>query len=107
MWDWAIWTALILVAVAGIASLALLGVRVRDAWRSLNDMRRTLIRRLDDLAASAEAVAEKAAAAGDTAALEESLGRLQVTLARLAVLRAALDEARVTFRPVTVILTRR
>jgi hypothetical protein len=107
MWDWAIWAALILGAVAGIAALALLAVRVRDAWRSFERMRRTMIRELDELAAKAEAVAEKAAAAGDTGALEESIGRLRVSLARLAVLRAALDEARVTFRPVTAVLPRR
>ena len=107
MWDWAIWAALILVALAGVAALALLFVRVREAWRSFNEMRRTMIRGLDELAASAEAVAEKAAAAEDTAELEETLGRLRVTLARLAVLRAALDEAQVTFRPVTVVLPRR
>jgi hypothetical protein len=104
MWDWAIWAALILVAVAGGAALALLAVRVRDAWRSFEETRGTMIRGLDELAANAEAVAEKAAAAGDTAELEESVGRLRVSLARLAVLRAALDEARVTFGPVTALI---
>jgi hypothetical protein len=107
MWDWAIWAALIFAASAGIGALALLAVRARDAWRSFNEARRTLLRGLDELAASAEAVAEKAATAGDTAGLDESLGRLRVTLARLAVLREALDEARVTFRPVTAVLPRR
>jgi predicted Holliday junction resolvase-like endonuclease len=107
MWDWAIWAALILVTLAGVAALALLAVRVRDVWRSFNETRRAMIRGLDKLAASAEAVAEKAAAAEDTAELEETLGRLRVTLARLAVLRAALDEAQVTFRQVTAVLPRR
>jgi hypothetical protein len=107
MWDWAIWAALILVAVAGIAALGLLGVRARDAWRSFEETRRSMVRGLDELAASAEAVAEKAAAAEDTAELEETLGRLRVTLARLAVLRAALDEAEVTFRPITAVVPRR
>ena len=107
MWDWAIWAALILVGLAGIAALALLFVRARDAWRSFEETRRTMVRGLDELAASAEAVAEKAAAAEGTTELEETLGRLRVSLARLAVLRAALDEAEVTFRPVTAFLPRR
>ena len=107
MWDWAIWAALIIVGLTGVAALALLFVRTRDAWRSFDETRRTMVRGLDELAANAEAVAEKAAVAGDTAELEESVGRLRVSLARLAVLRAALDEARVTFRPVTVLLPRK
>jgi hypothetical protein len=107
VWDWAIWAALILGAFAGFGALALLAVRVRDAWRSFEEARRTMIRGLEDLAASAEAVAEKAAAADGTVELEETLGRLHVSLARLAVLRAALDEARVTFRPAVAFLPRR
>ncbi len=107
MWDWAIWAALILVAVAGILALVLLALRVRDAWRSFDETRRTMIRGLDALATSAEAVAEKAAVAGDFAELEESVGRLRVSLAQLAVLRAALDEARVTFGPVAAFLPRK
>ena len=107
MWDWAIGAALILGAFAGFGALALLAVRVRDAWRSFEEARRTMIRGLEDLAASAEAVAEKAAAADGTVELAETLGRLPVSLARLAVLRAALDEARVTFRPAVAVLPRR
>ncbi|HEX4324964.1 MAG TPA: hypothetical protein VHZ77_10085 [Gaiellaceae bacterium] len=107
MWDWAIWAALILVALAGFAALALLAVRLRDVWRSFDETRRTMIRGLDELTLSAEEVAEKAAVAGDTAELEETLGRLRVSLARLAVLRDALDEAQVTFRPATALLPRR
>jgi hypothetical protein len=107
MWDWAIWAALILGVLAGIAALALLAVRVRNVWRGLGEARRTMIGGLDRLAANAEAVAEKAAAAGDTTELDESIRRLRLSLARLAVLRAALDEARVTFRPVTAFIPRR
>ena len=104
MWDWAIWAALIFVAVAGSAALVLLAVRLRDAWRSFDETRRTMVRELDELAKNAEAVAEKAAVAGDFAELEESVGRLRVSLAQLTVLRTALDEARVTFQPVTAFL---
>ena len=107
MWDWAIWATLILIAVAGMAALALLVLRVRDAWRSFDETRRTMIRGIDALATSAEAVAEKAAVAGDFAELEASVGRLRVSLAQLAVLRTALDEARVTFQPVTAFLPRK
>jgi hypothetical protein len=104
MWDWAIWAALIFVAVAGSAALVLLAVRLRDAWRSFDETRRTMVRGLDELAKNAEAVAEKAAVAGDFAELEESVGRLRVSLAQLTVLRTALDEARVTFQPATAFL---
>jgi hypothetical protein len=107
MWDWAIWAALILIAVAGIAALVLLALRVRDAWRSFDETRRTMIRGIEALATSAEAVAEKAAVAGDFAELEASVGRLRVSLAQLAVLRAALDEARITFQPVAAFLPRK
>ena len=107
MWDWAIWAALIVVALAGAAAVALLAVRARDAWRGLTETRRTVLRGLDELTASAGAVEAKLAAAEDTAELQQSLRRLRVSLARLAVLRAALDEARVTFRPVVAFVPRR
>jgi hypothetical protein len=107
MWDWAIWAALILGALAGIGALVLLAMRVWDVWRSFDEARRRMIHGLDELAASAEAVAEKAAAAGDAAELAETLGRLRVSLAQLAVLRGALDEVRVTFRPAIAFLPRR
>jgi hypothetical protein len=107
VWDWAIWAALILGAVAGLAALARLAVRVRSVWRRFDETRGTLVRRIDELTVKAEVFAEKAAVVDDTAELEETLGRLRVSLARLAVLRTALDEARVTFRPVTAFLPRR
>ena len=93
MWDWAIWAALILAFLAGIAALALVVVRVLEAWRDLKRTRRRAIRRLDAFAAKNEATAERLATAGDTVELQESLGRLRVSLAQLAVLRNALDEA--------------
>jgi hypothetical protein len=96
MWDWAIWGALIVGWLAGIAAVALLFVRVREAWRELKDARRDVVHRLGELGRKGEATAEKAAAAGETAELQESLGRLRVSLAQLAVLRSALDEAQLT-----------
>ena len=93
MWDWAIWTALILAFSAGIAALVLLVVRVLQAVRDLKRTRRRAVRRLDQVAANGEATAERLATAGDTAELQESLDRLRVSLARLGVLRNALDEA--------------
>ena len=93
MWDWAIWTALIVTFLAGIAALVLLVVRVLQAWRDLKRTRRRSVRRLDNFAAKAEATAERLETAGDTVELEESLGRLRISLARLAVLTNALDEA--------------
>ncbi len=94
MWDWAIWGALIVVVMAGIAALVLFALRVRQAWRAARDIPQDVLRRLDEFFRKAEAVAEKVAATGDaTVELERSIGRLRISLARLAVLRAALDEA--------------
>src|SRR5262245_13196073 len=94
MWDWAIWAALILVAVAGTASLTLLVQRSLNAWRAFRDVGGETLRRLDDFTAKAEEVADKIAAADDgTVEVQESLGRLRASLARLAVLREAIDEA--------------
>jgi hypothetical protein len=93
VWDWAIWAALTVAVLAGIAALALLVVRGLRAWRELQGTRRDLLRRLDDFTRAAEAVSQKLAATGDaTAELQRSRERLRVSLARLAVLRAALDE---------------
>ena len=93
MWDWAIWTALIVTFLAGSAALGFLVVRILQAWRDLKRTRRRSIRRLDNFATRAEATAARLETAGDTAELEESLGRLRISLARLAVLTNALDEA--------------
>jgi hypothetical protein len=93
MWDWAIWGALILVILVGIATVALLGVRALAAWRNFKGARRDVVGSLDDLAAKGEATAAQVATAGETADLQESLGRLRISLARLALLREALDEA--------------
>ena len=101
MSEWAIWGALILTSLAGIAALALLVKRALAAWQDVKDARRDVVRRLDDLAAKGEATAEKVGSVGDTAGLEESLGRLRISLAQLAVLRNALDEAEDTFARVT------
>ena len=86
MWDWAIWGSLIVVFIAGIAALALVVVRSREAWRDVRYTGRDTVRRLDEITAKAEATADRLETAGDTAELEESLGRLRVSLAQLAVL---------------------
>jgi len=107
MWDWAIWAALIVGAAAGIAATVELVRRTLATWRHADETRREAVRRLDEFAAKAEVTAHRIAVAGDTVELQESLGRLYVSLARLAVLRAALAEARLTFRPVTTVVPRR
>jgi hypothetical protein len=107
MWDLAIWAALGLGALAGIAAAVLLSVRALEARRGFEDTRRAILRGLDDIAATAGAVADKVAAAGDTANLRESLARLRVSLARLAVLRAALAEAQDTFHRTTAVVPRK
>ena len=91
--DWAIWTALIVSALAVLAALGFLGVRVLQWWRALKRFRRHLGKELAQLADAGERTAEAAARATDTTELDESLSRLRVTLARFAILREALDEA--------------
>src|SRR5207253_2389739 len=83
MWDWAIWGALILAGLAGIAALALVFARARQAWRDVRDTRRDVVRRLDDLVREGEETAEKVATPGETAELQQSLARLRVSRARL------------------------
>jgi hypothetical protein len=107
MWDWAIWGALIAAGVAGSAALALVALRVRQAWSGLKTVRRDVFDRLGALAAAGEVTAEKVAGAGDTVELQERLGRLRVSLARLAVLRAAIDEVEDTFGRVTAVIPRK
>ena len=104
MWDWAIWAALVLGTLAGIAALALLVVRSLEAWRSFQQTWGAVVGGLDEFAAQAEAVADKLAAADGTAELQKSVGRLRVSLARLDVLRAALDEVDGTVGRVTAYL---
>jgi uncharacterized membrane protein YcjF (UPF0283 family) len=91
--DWAIWTALIVGALAVLAGLGFLGVRSLQGWRTLKRFRRHLGKELERLADAGERTAEAAARATDTTELDQSLGRLRVTLARFALLREALDEA--------------
>jgi hypothetical protein len=107
MWDWLIWGALILTAVAGIAALVLLMVRTREAWRAVKDARRGVIRDLEGFATKAEATAERLSTAGDTAELQESVARLRASLARLAVLTAALDEAQIAVGRVAAFVPRK
>jgi hypothetical protein len=106
VWDWAIWSALILAAVAGAAAAVLVAMRTREAWRAVRDVHAAVVGGLDRLAASGEATADKLARAGDTAELQQSLARLRVSLARLAVLRAAIGEADDTFGSITAVLPR-
>jgi len=107
MWDWAIWGALIVAALAVSAALALLARRALAAWHDVKDARRDVVRRLDQLSAKGDATAEKIAATGDTPELHESLGRLRVSLAQLNVLRNAIDEAQVTVGRVTAVVPRK
>jgi hypothetical protein len=108
MWDWAIWAALILVAVAEITSLTLLVRHSLNAWRAVRDVGGEIVNGLDVFTAKAEEVADKIAAADDGAVeVQESLGRLRVSLARLAVLREAIDEADHVFGGVAAAVPRK
>jgi hypothetical protein len=107
MWEWAIWTALIVASLAGVGPLLLLAVRARRAWLTARDTHTDVLHRLDDFARKAEAAAEKIAAIGDTAELQASVERLRISLTQLAVLRAALDEVGGTVGRVTAYLPRK
>ncbi len=95
--DWAIYAALIVGFLAGLAAIAYLLVRALEAWRALKRLRRGLGRELERLADLGEATADKLETVTDNAQLESSLSRLRVDLARFAVLRQALDEAQESF----------
>jgi hypothetical protein len=107
MWDWAIWGALILTFLAGVAALVLVAVRVRDAWRAFANVRQNIVNPLNEVAAKAEALASRLEAAGDTAQLQESVLRLRVSLAKLDVLREALDDVQAAFERVAAVVPRK
>jgi 3-deoxy-D-manno-octulosonic-acid transferase len=93
VYDWFIYGALIAAGVALALATARLVTQVLRTWRDLKRLRRRLVKELDHIAASAEAIAEKMAATEKlTHRLEKSLGRLNVSIARLRVLTDALDE---------------
>jgi type VI protein secretion system component VasK len=92
MWDWLVYAALIVAVIAVLGGLALLAVRVLQAWRSFKRLRRHVFRDLDRVAEKLEATLDKAEAASDTKRLEGSVASLRVSLARLALLREAIDE---------------
>src|SRR4051794_41894836 len=75
MWDWAIWAALVLGTVAGIAALALLVVRSLEAWRAFKQTRGAVVGGVDAFAAQGGAGAGKLAAPRDPAGLQGSAGR--------------------------------
>jgi uncharacterized membrane protein YcjF (UPF0283 family) len=93
MLDWVVYGALIASAVVLGAAVARLVTQGLRTWRDFKRMRRHLVKELDRVTASAEAMAEKLAATETvTAHLERSLARLHVSIARLRVLTDALDE---------------
>jgi hypothetical protein len=101
MWNWLIYAALGIGALAILGALALLAVRALQAWRSFKRLRRHVARELDRLADLGEATADKVARATDTEELDRSLASLRISLAQLAVLREALDEVSDTIGSVT------
>ena len=93
MWDWLVYGALIVAAIAALAAALRLAVRVLQAWRSFKRLRRHVFRDLDQVAEKAEATLDKMGSATDTAELDASLARLRRSLGQLALLREAWDEA--------------
>jgi len=93
MWDWLVYAALILGALAVLAGAGFCAVRALQAWRSFKRMRRHVFRDLDKMAETMEATLDKMEIASDTAELDASLARLRRSLARLALLREAWNEA--------------
>jgi len=95
MWDWPVWSALIVATGAEIGALVVLARRGRETWRAVKDVRVSAAGALGEFGAKAAQTAEKAAEAADTEELQESVARLRRSLAQLAVLQKALDEARI------------
>jgi hypothetical protein len=93
MWDWLVYAALIVASLAVVGGLALLAVRVLQAWRSFKRLRRHVFRDLDLVAEKVEATLDKIETASDTNELDASVASLRTSLARLALLREAVDEA--------------
>ena len=90
MWDWAVWSALAVAICSGIAGIALVFARTREALRAFGAARTRAVEALGDLSAKAELAGAKAEAAGDTRELQESVARLRRSLAQLVILRAAI-----------------
>ncbi|MBV8479289.1 MAG: hypothetical protein JOY72_03200 [Actinobacteria bacterium] len=93
MWDWLVYGALIVGALAFVAAAAFLLVRVLQAWRSFKRLRRHVFRDLDRVLEKTERTLDNAASASDTSRLDAALASLRVSLAQLALLREAIDEA--------------
>jgi len=93
MWDWLDYGALIAGALTILGGLALVAVRVLQAWRSFKRLRRHVFRDLDRLAEKMEAALDRVDSVSDTGELQRSLASLQTSLARLALLREAFAEA--------------
>jgi len=93
MWDWLVYAALIVGALAFTGGLVLLAVRVLQAWRDFKRVRRHVFRELDLVAQKAEATLDKVESVSDTERLDAGLDSLRGSLARLALLREAAHEA--------------
>jgi hypothetical protein len=93
MWDWLVYAALIVGALAFTGGLAALAVSALRAWRDFKRVRRHVFRELDLFAQKAEATLDKIDSVTDTEELDASLDSLRGSLARLALLREAVDEA--------------
>src|SRR5436305_15350789 len=89
VWDWAIYGALIVGALAVAGAAALLTVRALAGWRSLKRLRRGIASELEHVADLGEATADKLATTTDTSKVDASLSRLRVALAQVAILRGA------------------
>ena len=105
--DWAVYSALIVGALAMLGAAAFVVVRSLQAWRDFKRFRRHLARELDALAEAGERTAEAAERATDSAELTASLARLRLTLTRFAVLREALDEVTDSVTRVTAVYPRK
>src|SRR5215469_3134378 len=73
MWDWLVYAALIVGALATLGGLVLLVVRVLQAWRSFKRLRRHVFRELDKVAEKAEATVDKLESVSDTEELDHSV----------------------------------
>ncbi len=104
MWNWLIYAALLAGALAILAALVFLAVRILEAWRDFKRLRRHVARELDRLADAGERLADSADRASDTTRLEKRVDQLRATLARYAVLREAIGDVTGTLGRVTAFI---
>ena len=94
----ALWTGILVVAIAAVGGIAYIATRALELWRTFKAFGRATNETVASLTASLGRMEAKTSALGsDLPRLEAATARLQADLARIAVLRQALQEAQESF----------